>query len=56
MDNKCLKNEEKTVSLSYPSKSLNRLQAVQSQPENHMSNACIRKDDFSGETIRRQPS
>ena len=36
--------------------SLNRLQAVQSQPENHMSNACIRKDDFSGETIRRQPS
>ena len=36
--------------------SLNKLQAVQSQPENHMSNACIRKDDFSGETIRRQPS
>lgn len=36
--------------------SLNKLQAVQSQPENHMSNACIRKADFSGETIRRQPS
>ena len=26
--------------------SLNKLQAVQSQPENHMSNACICKDDF----------
>lgn len=36
--------------------SSNRLQAVQSQPENHMSNACTRKDDFSGETIRHQPS
>ena len=26
--------------------SLNKLQAVQSQPENHMSNACICKDGF----------
>ena len=28
------------------SASLNKLQAVQSQPENHMSNTCIRKDNF----------
>lgn len=36
--------------------SLNKLRAVQSQPESHLSNACICKDDLSGEAIRRQPS
>ena len=36
--------------------SLNKLRAVRSQPERHLSNACICKDDLSGETIRRQPS
>lgn len=36
--------------------SLNKLRAVHSQPERHLSNACICKDDLSGEAIRRQPS
>ena len=53
---KSFKNQAFTGIISFSAGSLNKLRAVQSQPESHLSNACICKDDLSGEAIRRQPS
>ena len=51
-----MKVEQNSLSESGNLPNLNKLQAVQLQPEIHMSNAYICKDGFSGETIQRQPS